>query len=105
MQTKYLLPSALSVLLLLNANFIQAADSQETIEPEVIIKQKEDSTVEEYRVHGKLYAIKVTPKNCWVKFLCHPYYLVDVNGNGSFVKSDLENADLLIPKWTLFSWK
>ena len=34
----------------------------EVMEPEVNIIQKEDRTIEEYRHHGELYMIKVTPK-------------------------------------------
>ena len=104
MQIKYFLLCVLSALFLSSMGLVLAADPQETIEPEVVIKQKDDSTIEEYRIKGKLYAIKVTPKNCWVKFICHPYYLVDVKGNGNFVRSDVENAEYLIPKWTLFTW-
>ena len=45
-------------------------------EPEVRIIQKSGQKIEEYRMNGKLYAIKVTPK------IGLPYYLVDEDGSG-----------------------
>ncbi|HAV06895.1 MAG TPA: DUF2782 domain-containing protein, partial [Pseudomonas sp.] len=53
--------------------------------------------VEEYRVNGFLYAVKVTPKHG------KPYFLVRADGNdGNFVRSD--QPDMLIPAWKIFSW-
>ena len=71
----------------------------EEIEPEVVIIQREDKTIEEYRVNGQLYMIKVIPKNA------PSYFLVDSDGNGSLDarRSDLE-PDLMIPNWVLFRW-
>lgn len=66
-------------------------------EPEVTIRQEEDRTVEEYRVNGFLYAIKITPKHG------KTYFLVRADGNeGNFVRSD--QPDMLIPSWKIFSW-
>ncbi|MCF7200832.1 DUF2782 domain-containing protein [Pseudomonas oligotrophica] len=66
-------------------------------EPEVTIRQEGDRTVEEYRVNGFLYAIKITPKHG------KPYFLVRADGNdGNFVRSD--QPDMLIPSWKIFSW-
>lgn len=67
--------------------------------PEVTIIQRDDATVEEYRVGGQLYMIKVTPKKGI------PYYLVDTDGDGRLDARRSELAeDLLIPRWTLFRW-
>ena len=78
-----------------------SAREQETIEPEVTIIQREDKTIEEYRVNGQLYMVKVTPKNA------PPYFLVDRDGNGSLESrrtgSELE-PDIMIPQWVLFRW-
>jgi hypothetical protein len=66
-------------------------------DPDVTIRQQGDRTVEEYRVNGFLYAIKITPKNG------KPYFLVRADGNdGNFVRAD--QPDLLIPSWKIFSW-
>ena len=48
----------------------------ESIEPEINIIQKEDRMIEEYRINGQLYMIKVTPH------IGHPYYFIDTDGNG-----------------------
>ena len=73
----------------------------EGLQPEVNIIQREDKTIEEYRLNGRLYKIKVTPKNA------PPYFLVDGDGDGSFetrrFESNLE-PDLMIPQWVLFRW-
>ncbi len=68
-------------------------------EPEVVIIQRDDAIIEEYRVGGQLYMIKVTPKKGI------PYYLVDTDGDGRLDSrhSDLAE-DLMIPSWTLFRW-
>lgn len=75
------------------------AFAQEDIsgDPDVVIRQEGDKTVEEYRVNGFLYAIKVTPKRG------KPYFLVRADGSdGNFVRSD--QPDMLIPAWEIFKW-
>lgn len=67
--------------------------------PEVRIQENRDVTVTEYRSHGKLYMIKVTPKNA------PAYYLVDSEGRGRFDRSDnpaQENSP--VPRWILFEF-
>jgi hypothetical protein len=74
---------------------------EETLQPEVTIIQRTDKTIEEYRVNGRLYKIKVTPK------VGPPYYLVDTNGDGSFQAVPMGNSPepaLMIPQWVLFRW-
>lgn len=66
-------------------------------EPDVTIRQDGDKTIQEYRVNGFLYAIKVTPKTG------KPYFLVRADGSdANFIRSD--NPDMLIPSWEIFSW-
>ena len=72
-----------------------AAD-EPTAEPDVTIRQEGDKTIQEYRVNGILYAIKVTPKGG------KPYFLVRADGDNNFVRSDY--PDMLIPAWEIFSW-
>ena len=78
-----------------------AQRGEEEIEPEVVIIQREDKTIEEYRVNGQLYMIKVTPKNA------PPYFLLDNDGDGTMESrlgaSALE-PDIMIPRWVLFRW-
>lgn len=66
-------------------------------EPDVTIRQDGDKTIQEYRVNGFLYAVKITPK------VGKPYFLVRADGSdGNFVRSD--SPDMLIPAWEIFSW-
>ncbi|GAB6390432.1 DUF2782 domain-containing protein [Stutzerimonas marianensis] len=72
--------------------------AQESVEgePDVTIRQEGERTVEEYRVNGFLYAVKVTPKHG------KPYFLVRADGDSNFIRSD--RPDMLIPAWEIFSW-
>ncbi|WP_349568815.1 DUF2782 domain-containing protein [Azotobacter salinestris] len=66
-------------------------------EPDVTIREEDDKTIEEYRVNGFLYAIKVTPK------FGKPYFLVRADGNdANFVRSD--EPTMRIPAWEIFKW-
>jgi hypothetical protein len=72
---------------------------EEEIEPEVRIIKRDDKTIEEYRVNGQLYMIKVSPKNA------PPYYLIDTDGDGTMEASRTEiEPNLMIPQWVLFRW-
>lgn len=73
--------------------------SGETIEPEVTIIRREDATIEEYRINGRRYMVKITP------VVGKPYYLVDKDGNGSLETrmTDIYNENA-VPQWVLFSW-
>lgn len=76
-----------------------AAQAEDPVsgDPDVTIRQDGDRTIQEYRVNGFLYAIKVIPKNG------KPYFLVRADGSdGNFVRSD--QPDMLIPAWEIFSW-
>lgn len=74
-----------------------ATDEPVLGEPDVTIVQKGDKTVEEYRVNGFLYAVKVTPKKG------KPYFLVRADGSdGNFIRAD--KPELRIPSWEIFSW-
>ncbi len=72
---------------------------QEEIEPEVTIIQRKDRTVEEYRVNGQLYMIKVKPAKG------PEYVLVDTDGDGNLeTRSSNLEPNLLIPGWVIFRW-
>ncbi|KAF1070126.1 MAG: hypothetical protein GAK45_00899 [Pseudomonas citronellolis] len=86
-----------ATLLALGPMTVMAADDAPSPEPDVTIRQDGDKTIQEYRVNGFLYAIKVTPKHG------KPYFLVRSDGSdGNFIRSD--QPDMLIPQWKLFSW-
>ena len=66
------------------------------IEPQVTIRQREGATVEEYRVNGRLYKIRVTPARG------EPYLLIDPTGEGSFVRQEGPgNLGLSVPQWVI----
>lgn len=72
---------------------------EEVMEPEVTIRKRGEDTVEEYRVNGHLYMVKVTPA------IGPSYYLVDRDGNGLFDKQMSQvYEDFVVPQWVLFSW-
>lgn len=74
-------------------------DDREGIEPEVTIIRQQDRTIEEYRVNGQLYMIKVTPSKGY------PYYLVDADGDGNLETRRNElDPRMLVPSWVIFRW-
>ncbi|CAD5107414.1 DUF2782 domain-containing protein [Zestomonas carbonaria] len=87
----------LTSLLLLGPLAVQAQEDAPSADPDVTIRTEGDKTIEEYRVNGFLYAIKVTPKGG------KPYFLVRADGSdGNFIRSD--QPDMLIPAWEIFRW-
>ena len=73
-----------------------AADPE--LEPQVTIIRRENETIEEFRVNGRLTMVKVTPVHG------RPYYLVAEGANGSFVRRDSLDTGLRVPLWVLFSF-
>lgn len=65
--------------------------------PEVRIIEKADATIAEYRLHGKLYQVKVTPK------VGKPYYLIDPTGKGQFMRRDI-GENIAVPTWVLLEF-
>ncbi len=76
-----------------------SAPGQDSLpQPQVTIKTKGHETIEEYRVNGRLYMIKITPSHGY------PYYLIDTTGDGKLDsrRNELENPP--INQWILFRW-
>ena len=69
-------------------------------EPQITIIESENKTIEEYRINGQLYMIKVTPSKG------PPYYIVDTDGDGILEsrRNDIL-PEMMTPQWTLFRWK
>ncbi|MGD9788140.1 MAG: DUF2782 domain-containing protein [Sulfuricellaceae bacterium] len=65
-------------------------------EPQVTISTQGENKVEEYRLNGKLYMIKITPPNGV------PYYLVDHTGDGRFARTESLDSGTRPPMWVLF---
>ncbi len=68
------------------------------LEPQVTIVKRGEDLVEEYRIHGRLYMMKVTPK------AGKPYYLIDHKGTGSYTRSDSLDSGLSPPMWVIFEF-
>ena len=75
----------------------QAHPSQD--EPVVTRRTEDGHTVEEYRVRGRLYAQRITPKHG------RAYVLTDPKGDGSFTKLDNSiDGHLSVPQWVLMEF-
>lgn len=64
-------------------------------EPQVTIRKKGTETIEEYRLNGKLYMMKVTPEGGV------PYYLHKNDPEGPWI-NDGPTPPLSVPHWTIF---
>lgn len=67
----------------------------EVDEPEVTITKQTEQTIEEYRSGGRLYMIKITPKNA------PAYYLVDSRGDGKFARQGSLDSGFRPPQWII----
>lgn len=67
--------------------------------PVVTIKVEGDRKIEEYRIRGRLYMIKVTSKNA------PTYYLIDRDGDGNLEsrRSELDPR-IFVPLWVVYKW-
>jgi len=75
----------------------EISDDQ-SLEQQVTIVKHDTNTVEEYRVNGRLYMMKVTPKGGV------PYYLIDETGDGTLIQHDSLDTGIRPPMWVVFSW-
>lgn len=69
------------------------------LEPEITIIRRGNETVEEYRMGGRLYMMKVTPAGGGA-----PYYLVDHTGDGKFARQNPHDTGLRPPMWLIHSF-
>ena len=67
----------------------------DALEPQVTISTRGDDKVEEFRINGKLYKVKVTPPHGV------PYYLIDERGDGTFARQDIQDSGLRVPMWVI----
>ena len=74
---------------------LAAGPDAEIGEPEVTITRQTGQTIEEYRIGGKLYMIKITPETG------APYYLVDDQGDGKFSRQESLDSGLRPPRWVI----
>lgn len=73
--------------------------SDDELEPEVSIIKRDDAVIQEYRMNGQLYMVKVIP----VRGV--PYYLIDSDGDGSLDSRHREmDPGLVVPSWMIYRW-
>jgi hypothetical protein len=65
------------------------------IEPQITIVQRGEDRIEEYRIRGRLYMVKVTPPHG------RPYYLIDQRGDGQMRKYDDLSPNFQVPMWVI----
>jgi hypothetical protein len=69
-------------------------------EPQVTTRTQGDETIQEYRLDGKLYMMRVTPKHG------HAYVLMDNKGDGTFVRQDNPlDSGIKVPQWVLLEFR
>ena len=68
-------------------------DAGPEVEQNIVVRPEGQSV--EYRVGGKLFMIKVTPK------FGKPYYLVDNKGDGTFARQEGLDSGIRPPQWII----
>ena len=74
---------------------------EEQIVPTVTIREEEDRMIEEYRLDGQVYMVKVTPRGGI------PYYYIDTDGDGR-LELDMDQRALNPVQpvyWKVKEWK
>ena len=73
----------------------------EQIEPTVTIREEEDRRIEEYRINGQVYMVKITPLGGV------PYYYIDTDGDGRLeLDMDKQALNPVQPVyWKIKEWK
>jgi hypothetical protein len=68
-------------------------------QPEVTTRTEGEQTIQEYRIKGKLYMQRVTPKHG------RPYILMDNKGDGTFSRLDQTlDGQVRVPQWVLLEF-
>ena len=74
---------------------------EEQIVPTVTIREEDERMIEEYRLNGQVYMVKVTPKGGI------PYYYIDTNGDGR-LELDMDQSAMNPVQpvyWKVKEWK
>ncbi len=70
-------------------------EADPALEPQITLRTEEGQTVQEYRIKGKLYMMRVTPRHG------RPYVLIDHRGDGTFTKQGDLDSGVRVPQWVL----
>ena len=68
------------------------------LEPEITIIRRGEDTIEEHRINGELYMIKVIPR------IGLPYYLVRNRRGGEFSHPGDVGSDISAPMWRILEF-
>ena len=73
--------------------------SDQSLEPVITTRTEGDQEIQEYRVRGKLYMMRVKPKSG------PAYILMDHKGDGTFMKQDNTlDSGIRVPQWVLLEF-
>ena len=76
-----------------------SSSADPALEPQVVIRKSGENTIEEYRVNGQLFKVKVTPT------VGPAYFMIDTDGDGVMdQRHDRLGDQLTTPQWVLFKW-
>ncbi|GAA5164233.1 DUF2782 domain-containing protein [Viridibacterium curvum] len=77
-----------------------ASASEPAVKPgsEVTVRKNQEARIEEFRLKGRLYMIKVYP------VVGIPYTLIDEQGNGVFNRTDGRGTPGTQAQWRVLSW-
>jgi D-alanyl-D-alanine carboxypeptidase len=74
-------------------------DADARLQPQVTTRTEGDQTVQEYRIRGKLYMVRVTPKSG------RGYVMMDNKGDGTFTRQDNTlDQGIRVPQWVLLEF-
>lgn len=69
------------------------------LEPEVRIIKQKDAVINEYRMNGQLYMVKIEPA------VGRPYYLLDMDGDGHLESRHNQiDPGMVVPSWMIYRW-
>ena len=76
-----------------------ASSADDEPEAKVVIRKSGENTIEEYRVNGQLFKVKVTPATG------PAYFMIDTDGDGVMdQRYDRQGDEVMTPQWVLFKW-
>ncbi len=77
----------------------EAIPLEDELSGPVVIKKSEAYMVEEYRVGGQRYMLKIVPRKG------RPYYLIDTDGDGVLERRVSElSPSMVVPSWEILRW-
>ena len=74
-------------------------ETDPALTPQITVRTEGDQTIQEYRIRGKIYMQRVTPKHG------RPYILMDHKGDGTFTRQDNTlDSGVRVPQWVLLEF-